>query len=398
MSLFTRYSCSFVLALLLPMFNAVNGFSGDYLWRYEIASASFCSPAIGADGSIYIGPRDNKIVVLDADGHLSSEIAGTFSASRQSPMINAAGTLFVVDETGDRFISVETNGTVNWTYNIGSASRGYPAMATDGTLYIGADDYYLHAVNPDGSLKWKYNVGHFVAGSVAVGSDGTIYVGSYDNKLYAISSSGDLKWSYTTGNDVRYSPAIDASGNIYFGSMDGVFYALSPTGDKLWSYEVDDSYFPSNPAIGADGTIYVGSGTGTWGTNAFYAFNANGTVKWSYPDPDNDDMFTASPAITAEGVVYAGTDAGRLYAFDADTGDVLDTYSLGASILSDITIGDNDTVIVVAGGYVYGIAGTSSLATSSWPRGRQNARNTAAIGQGQDSINITPVITLLLLD
>lgn len=398
MSVSTRYFYSFVLAFLLLMLNAVDSFSGDYIWRYYVTSATFCSPAIGTDGSIYIGPRDNKIVVLDANGTLYSEITGTFSSQWQSPMLNAAGTLFVVDETGNRVISVETDGSVNWTYDIGATTMAYPAMASDGTIYIGADDDNLHAINPDGSLKWKYSMGSYVYGSVAVGSDGTVYVGSNDNKLYALSSSGALKWTYTTGGDVRYSPAIDASGNIYFGSMDGVFYALSSTGAKLWSYEVADSYFSSNPAIGTDGTIYVGCGTGTWGTNAFFAFNANGTVKWSYPDPDNNDMFTASPAITADGVVYTGTDDGKLYAFNAQTGEILDTYNLGAGILSDIAIGDNCTVIATARDYVYGIAGTSPLATSSWPRGRQNVNNTAALGQAQDANTITPATSLLLLN
>jgi len=68
--------------------------------------------------------------------------------------------------------------------------------------------------------------GSGVFSSPAIASDGTIYVGSNDHKLYAIHPNGTLQWAYTTGGSVNSSPAIAANGTIYVGSGNGKLYAL----------------------------------------------------------------------------------------------------------------------------------------------------------------------------
>ena len=58
-----------------------------------------------------------------------------------------------------------------------------------------------------------------VGSSPAIASDGTIYVGSEDSKLYAINPNGTLQWAYTTGGSVYSSPALASDGTIYVGSI-----------------------------------------------------------------------------------------------------------------------------------------------------------------------------------
>jgi len=43
-----------------------------------------------------------------------------------------------------------------------------------------------------GTLKWRYATGNWVSSSPAIGSDGTIYVGSNDYYLYAFTSNGNV--------------------------------------------------------------------------------------------------------------------------------------------------------------------------------------------------------------
>ena len=76
--------------------------------------------------------------------------------------------------------------------------RSSPAIGSDGTIYVGANDNYLYAINPDGSRKWRFKTGDFVTSSPAIGSDGTIYVGSGDNYLYAINSDGSIPFTRST--------------------------------------------------------------------------------------------------------------------------------------------------------------------------------------------------------
>jgi len=88
----------------------------------------------------------------------------------------------------------KNDGTLKWRYQTGYPIQSSPAIASDGTIYVGSDDHYLYAINPNGTLKWKYQTGNFVtpspdiASSPAIASDGTIYVGSWDGYLYAIGS------------------------------------------------------------------------------------------------------------------------------------------------------------------------------------------------------------------
>ena len=101
------------------------------------------------------------------------------------------------------------------------------------------------------------------------------------------------------------SPAIGPDGTIYFGSWDKNFYAYNPDGTKKWSYQLGAVEF-SSPIIGADGTIYFGD----YDKN-LYALNPNGTKKWTY---NTNGYIPSSPAIGADGTLYFGDEDGNLYA------------------------------------------------------------------------------------
>ena len=56
-------------------------------------------------------------------------------------------------------------------------------------MYVGCDNGEFYAINSDGSLKWSYTTGNEVWSSPAIAADGTVYVGSFDDKLYAFGES-----------------------------------------------------------------------------------------------------------------------------------------------------------------------------------------------------------------
>ena len=88
-------------------------------------------------------------------------------------------------------------GTLKWRVPLGGIV-GYnsPAIAEDGTVYIGSSDKNLYAIDPkDGSEKWRFAMNGVddMDSSPAMGGDGTIYVASRDGNLYAINGeSGGL--------------------------------------------------------------------------------------------------------------------------------------------------------------------------------------------------------------
>ena len=57
-------------------------------------------------------------------------------------------------------------------------------------IYFGAETGFLYALNSDGSLAWNYGTGNGINWtSPAIASDGTVYIGNNDGKLIALSTS-----------------------------------------------------------------------------------------------------------------------------------------------------------------------------------------------------------------
>jgi outer membrane protein assembly factor BamB len=121
--------------------------------------------------------------------------------------------------------------------------RSSPAIATDGTVYIGTDYHYLFAINPDGTQRWSCFItfSSKIRSSPAIGADGIIYVGCDDNKLYAVNPDGSVKWSYDTGGKIESSPAIGIDGTVYVGSGDGKLYAIGEPDITVTPLSIDFS-------------------------------------------------------------------------------------------------------------------------------------------------------------
>lgn len=113
-------------------------------WRFETEDRVDSSPAIGADGTIYVGSHDGYLYAINPEG------------------------------------------TKEWRFNTDNKIYSSPAIGADGTIYVGSLDSHLYAINPDGTKQWRFKTESSVASGPAIGSDGTIYVGSYDNYIYAI--------------------------------------------------------------------------------------------------------------------------------------------------------------------------------------------------------------------
>ncbi len=263
---------------------------GKLKWSFTTGYDIFSSPAIGSDGTIYIGSEDNKLYAISPAGAEKwSFIASDDIFS--SPAIGSDGTIYIGCK-GGKLYAINPDGTEKWSFTTGDYIHSSAAIGPDRTIYFGSDDYKLYAINPDGSKKWSYTTGGRVLSSPAIGSDGTIYVGSEDNKLFAINPDGTKKWDFTTGMIVRSSPAISSEGIIYVGSYDHNLYAINPDGTKKWSYSTD-GWVMSSPAIGSDGTIYVGSYD-----NKLYAIGGNLSLNVNVTSHFSELNSAAQSAIT----------------------------------------------------------------------------------------------------
>lgn len=230
------------------------------IWSRPLAPTS-SSPAIGADGTIYIGTADGKLVAVAGDG----------SATK-------------------------------WTATTNDTLGSSPCLAADGTVYIGSSDRKLYAFTPDGSPKWSFETGGPILGSPVVGGDETIYVGSSDGKLYAVAPDGKLRWTYATGGPISGSPAV-RGGVLYVGSDDKKLHAVATTtGTGTWTYATLGAV--ATPAIGADRTVYVGSADGN-----LYAILPSGLLYFAVKAKGR---IHSAPAISDDETLYVTTDTAIL--------------------------------------------------------------------------------------
>ncbi len=238
------------------------------------------SPAIGADGTIYVGSDDDNLYALNpADGSLKWQYA-TGNGIWSSPAVGADGTVYFGSEDNTVYALNPADGSLKWSYATGGCVYSSPALGADGTIYVGSADNYLYALNPaDGSLKWKYATGGPVWSSPALGADGTIYLGSDDEHLYAFNpKDGALKWRYATGLYVDSSPALGADGTIYVGSDDGCLYAIA----QAPLTQVTFTTTPPSPAsCGTPVTVLAAASGGTNVAFQFWVYNPAATPAWS---------------------------------------------------------------------------------------------------------------------
>ena len=195
------------------------------------------SPALGADGTIYVGSDDNNLYALTDNGRRAEvDNMPPDMPITSSPALGADGTIYV-GSNDDNLYALTDNGVgsvyTKWTYATQGDISSSPAIGADGTLYVGSIDNNLYAFKPVTSdrgdwwmfhhdvqhtgrspftgpaipqLAWKYATGNAIYSSPALGADGTIYVGSNDDNLYALTASGALKWKYATGRRDLFLP------------------------------------------------------------------------------------------------------------------------------------------------------------------------------------------------
>jgi len=224
-----------------------------------------------------------------------------------SPAVAPDGTIYI-GAMDHKLYAVSTNGVLLWTVTTGSEIRSTPAIGPDGTLYFGSRDRHLYAVTAEGKLRWRFATGWWVDSSPALSPDGTISFGSWDGKFYALTPAGALKWTFTTGGPVFSSPAVAADGTLYFGSNDGRFRALTPEGRERWALPTGAAII-SSPALRSDGGVCFTSTDG-W----LYALNADGTLRWKL---HTGGWTESSPALDDQDTVFVGVNK-ELWCVSAD--------------------------------------------------------------------------------
>ncbi len=302
-------------------------------WNFSAGSSSYSSPVVGPDGTIYYcTQQDSALRAVNPDGTLKW-VRTHFGWWLSSPAIGADGKIYV---GAGSLYSYFPDGTLNWSRPLGGdVSMSCPSIGKDGTVYVGNSARQLCAIDYSGNIKWTYYASGLVNSSPAIGPDGTIYVGDNSGYLHAVNPDGTCKWSIQTYHSFgKCSPVVSPDGTIFSTTSDGWFFAINPDGTEKYRVWIDSSYGspafghngivyvpglewlfafnpggterwrvrisqPTSPVVAVDGTIYVISRI----SHMAYGINSNGTVLWSIPF-DTNLIAESSPALSCSGCIY----------------------------------------------------------------------------------------------
>ncbi|MBI4626171.1 MAG: PQQ-binding-like beta-propeller repeat protein [Verrucomicrobia bacterium] len=358
----------------------------DALWQYPTNDEVTSSPAIGADGTVYVGSADGFLHAVAGDGTLRWRGATGSAIDLASPAVGSDGTVYVGSTDGFLYAFNGATGARRWRFAPGSEIASAPALAGDGTIYF-RDDRALHALTGNASSatrKWSFPLSGATYSSPAISLDGTIYVGATGGALYAVTPEGTQKWRFSADDDIYASPAIAADGTVYFATLSGSVYALTTGGAQKWRWRIASATngITSSPAIGRDGSIYFAAYD-----RKLYALRSDGTEKWSFTA--GGEVRASSPAIGADGTVYFGAYDGRLYAVKND-GTLFRHYATAARVRSSPLLANGRLYFGSNDGKLYAFNVGQGPAVSSWPMYRQNSSRTARAVSGVLSIAAQP--------
>jgi outer membrane protein assembly factor BamB len=284
-------------------------------WRFKTHGSVDSGIAIDTDGTLYFGDFSGWLYALYPDGSLKWEHEAMAHITLEMPCIANNGIIYIGSHA--RLQAWDRNGTRLWSIGVGGNIGSSPAVADDGTIYVGHMNNDMCAVYPNGTIKWKYTTGSWIACDPTIHPDGTIIFGSSDTYIYALHPNGTLRWRYKTGEIVRGHASIDDQGIIYMSCWDGYLYSFDVNGTLKKKFDMPIAG-GETMAFGPDGTIYV-----TY--DGLAAIDpSDWTVKWKFNYLEDDEKaYLSSPAVSADAIIYIGTqiddgDGGQIYSIKSD--------------------------------------------------------------------------------
>ncbi|MDP6647728.1 MAG: PQQ-like beta-propeller repeat protein [Dehalococcoidales bacterium] len=307
---------------------ALNTTDGKRLWEVPLEDsvvAIYGSPTVAGD-LVYLGgyhsgkmyafaqdkirwvyPRDRAFV--DSTGKIAQIIGGA---------IIAQGKVFFGVDNGVVYALDAMTGDYVWEFPTGGKIWSTPAISDD-TLFVGSFDKKLYALDTaTGNERWTFDTQGAIVATPLVHDD-TVYIGSFDRKLYAVDViTGQEKWRFSEAKNWFWAKPLAKDNTIYASNLDGKGYALDArSGDKLVEFDLGSPVSASPVLVG--NRVIVATENG-----AVYAIDVENKESNKLRDPlQTKDIKVYAPLTTDGVVVYMHTSDGKLYAFDAVDGSEL---------------------------------------------------------------------------
>ncbi|HEY0275669.1 MAG TPA: PQQ-binding-like beta-propeller repeat protein, partial [Paenirhodobacter sp.] len=250
----------------------------------------------------------------------------------------AGGRVFTVDSRG-MVTATSTGGARLWQADATppgdhSAEASGAGLAYDGgTLYVTSGFSQMVALDATtGAVRWRQDFDAGIGGAPTV-SDGIVYVSVRDGSAWAVrASDGKVLWLINSapgraGMGGTSAPAVNGKMVVFPFATGEMIAAMKKQGMTLWEGQVAGgrigrgytvvSDLTGEPAIFGN-TLYAGSSAGK-----LSAFDMEtGTRKWTADEGAN------APVQVAGGSVFLASDRGQIVRLDAATGAVIWAHDL----------------------------------------------------------------------
>jgi len=386
----------------------------SFEWRFNTGGVIESSPALGPDGTIYVGSDSGAMFGINPDGTQKWRYQ-TGGRITSSPAVYSNTVIFGSEDSFVYKVDADTGQKI-WQFDTYGEIYSSPAIDKSGNIYIGSCDYNLYAITPDGHRKWTYFTNNRVISSPAIeyyidafdNVINTVYIGSHDNHLYALNlETGRLQWSLDVGGDIWGTPAISDDRSIYVVGAELLgaattlnLFALNPDGSIKWKHEMQRGAYAS-PILFSDtiksqtvGMVLIGSYD-----NKLYGLSYSGDEVWAFPTQSNPGVrpadIVSSPAVGSTGIIYFGSENNWIYAIDYEKGRIRWSYKTEGPIYSSPVINNNVLYVGSFDHYLYAIRANEETMsqTSPWPVYHQNLAHHSCISIDYDSMPPTIIKT-----
>jgi len=163
---------------------------GSPKWRTDDQLSYHFSPVISPDGSIVACSEWGNVTCLHTDGSVlwDYEMQGEAAMPCAGPAIGPDGTVYVGGKNKQLY-ALSSAGQLEWQCDIGAPATCSPVVDADGVVYVGAEDGKLTAVTPEGKIRWQFATGGAVRSTPAIGVGGVLHFGADDGFVYAVAAS-----------------------------------------------------------------------------------------------------------------------------------------------------------------------------------------------------------------
>lgn len=177
------------------------------------------APSLERGGAVLVAGSDGVLRRFGRDG-VTTDVYRAPAPLTESPVSGFSGEILLVSSDGV-LRAVTADGKLRYERALGSTASGPPAASPDGNVYIATTGGKVVGVDREGKELFAFEpLGRPEAPSVGAG--GTVFFGAEDTKLYAVQPSGRLLFAASLRKRALGAPALGSDGALFVSTLGSI--------------------------------------------------------------------------------------------------------------------------------------------------------------------------------